>query len=265
MIRPALVFCLLLAAGPVFGGGGLRTDADVMAEVAFSPPLNARVPALRFAGGEGPVALRELLARRPSLLTFAWFDCGNLCGLVVNGLADSSGDLIRDGRDDFQVVVVSLDANTDPDRARRERRELEKRYPGAGIAEHWSILTGSAGAIRRLADAVGYRFVYDPRKAQYAHPAGVVAVSRDGHIRDFRSGVNYRREDIADMVAAAAAPAPAPAKPNPVLLLCYDYDPSSGRYSLAIMKLLRLTAAAAILLLVGVVIYWQKKGRRGDS
>jgi protein SCO1/2 len=48
-----------------------------------------------------------------------------------------------------------------------------------------------------------------------------------------------------------------------VLLLCYDYNPVTGRYTLAIMKLLRLAAAITVVTTAGVLFlaFRSEKGR----
>ena len=40
----------------------------------------------------------------------------------------------------------------------------------------------------------------------------------------------------------------------PVLLLCFNYDPATGRYTLAIVKLLRLFAVLTVLT-IAVTLY----------
>ena len=266
MMRALLSLCLLLVFSPGQAAPP-RTDADVADAVDFAPPLDTVVPDLIFSGsgtaGESPVALQQLLARRPTLLTFAWFECANLCGLTLNALADSSARLPADALQDFQIVVVSLDGAAGPDQARQQQRELARRYPDAGIARRWHFLTGDTEVIKELANAVGYRFLYDQRKEQFAHPAGIVALSRDGRIVDYQAGVNYRARNIENLLQVARGGTPSAPDPNPILLLCYDYDPNSGRYSLAIMKVLRLTAVISLLVIAGAMLYWQRKGRRG--
>ena len=43
------------------------------------------------------------------------------------------------------------------------------RHPGSDAGFHF--LTGREENIKKLADAVGFRYTYDPAIAQYAHPA----------------------------------------------------------------------------------------------
>jgi protein SCO1/2 len=41
---------------------------------------------------------------------------------------------------------------------------------------------------------------------------------------------------------------------SPILLLCFDYDAATGRYTPAVMKLLRLAAAITMAALAGLIL-----------
>ncbi len=265
-LRPILI-CILAA---VFHGEvvcadtSVHRDADIMAQVSFNPVPGTPVPSdLKFSSTRGPVTTGAILQNHISLLTFAWFDCPNLCGLILNGLADSSSRLPDSGKQDFQIVVVSMDPGATRDDAIHQQQNLTRRYPEAGVMSQWSFLRGSADSIEALANATGFQFVYDPRKAQFAHPSGVVILDTQGRVRDFMAGINYRTADIERLIASARSPGSRPAPANPILLLCYDYDPSSGRYSLAIMKLLRLVSL--LCLFVFAVVFWRWRKREAGK
>jgi len=241
-----------------------RTDRDVLDQVQFAPQTGSQIPlSLRLREHGQTVPMVDLLADKPALLTFAWLECHNLCGLVLNGLASAVGEALGDRADDFRVMVVSLDADADAAALEKSQADLAQRYPDADIANRWHFLGGSQEAIRSLARSAGYGFTYDDRKAQYAHPAGVVALDRSGHIQSFRSGFNFRGQDIENMVnfpngEAASTP------PQPLLLLCYDYDPTTGQYSLAIVRLLRWVSVICLVLLALALWYWQRRGARHE-
>lgn len=282
-LRIGILLLAALLSGAAAHDEHLHTDADVAAGVEFAPQTGRQVPAgLEFDGSADAAELDTLLARAPSILTFAWFDCTNLCGLILNNLADSSAALGKDL--DYQVIVVSMDETAAQEQAKAEKADLARRYPQAGIDERWYFLTanirdshspnkrdshsidgrdshsGNGGDTHSLAEAVGYHFLWDERKGQFAHPAGIIALDTGGRVRGFRSGINYRAADLRQLIAFAAGDQRAETTPaHPLLLLCYDYDPASGRYSLAIMKLLRLAAALCVLLL-GVVLWrWKRR------
>ena len=49
---------------------------------------------------------------------------------------------------------------------------------------------------------------------------------------------------------------------SPILLLCFHYDPTTGRYTLAIMKVLRLMGIMAVLTVGGMMLLLHRQGRR---
>ena len=257
LIAELLLVSFVLAAPALRAG-----DAEVARQVSFEPEPGARVPAaLEFTAPGGAVSLGELVAGKPTLLTFAWFDCPNLCGLVLNSLADTLARLEPAEREAWQVIVVSMDPAADPAVLTAAAGSLGGRYPDAGVREHWHFLTGSGEAIARLAAATGFGFVYDEKKQQFAHPAGIVALDREGAVRGAVAGVNFGAEELRGLRTASREAARASL--NPVLLLCYDYDPASGRYSLAIMRLLRV--AGLLFIAAGAWFYWRWYRRQGAT
>jgi protein SCO1/2 len=52
---------------------------------------------------------------------------------------------------------------------------------------------------------------------------------------------------------------------NPVeqlLLYCYHYDPSTGKYGLAVMRLVRIGGIATILGIAGMLLYFWRQNKK---
>src|SRR5262249_34026610 len=118
----------------------------------------------------------------------------------------------------------------------------------------WHFLTGEKASIQRLADAIGYHFVYDPRTDQFAHPDGVIVLTPDGHVARYFFRLEYPPRDIKFALIEASR-----FKIGSLLdgfaLTCFHYNPLTGKYSLSIMGLLRMAAVATILgLVVGIAL-----------
>jgi protein SCO1/2 len=107
--------------------------------------------------------------------------------------------------------------------------------------------------VQAVADAVGFGNRPDPRRNQFVHPTGVVFVEPSGSISCYLLGVGYSPDDVR-LAVTRAARGTLQAAVLPVLLLCYDYDESTGHYSLGIMKLLRLAGVLTVLTL-GVTLF----------
>jgi protein SCO1/2 len=98
---------------------------------------------------------------------------------------------------------------------------------------------GEEASIRRLADAVGFHYAYDPTTDQYAHPAGIAVATPQGRISRYFFGISYPVRDLRlGLVEASAGKVGSPM--DQILLMCFHYDPRSGKYNVAIMTVIRL-------------------------
>jgi protein SCO1 len=220
-----------------------------------------RQAALRDEHGAA-VNLSEVAGGKPLILVLGYFRCPNLCGVVRADLfhALQKTDLV--GGRDYQLVSLSIDpAETSRDAATAKSQDIA-RFPVAGAAVGWHFLTGGAAVVQAIAQAVGFGDRSDPqRRDQFLHPTGVVFVAPSGIISSYLLGVGYSPGDVR-LAVTRAARGTVQAAALPILLLCYDYDESTGHYSLAIMKLLRLAGMLTVLTL-GVTLFLAF--RRGGS
>ena len=118
--------------------------------------------------------------------------------------------------------------------------------------------------IQRLADALGYRFVYDAQTDQFAHPDGVIVVTPAGKIARYFFRLEYPAQGLRlALVEAAKERIGLPL--DYVALWCYHYNPTTGRYSLALMKILSLAAAASVLGLATGILLLSRRDRPGSG
>ena len=220
-------------------------------------------------------ALADYLHARPAIVVPGYFECANLCSVVLQGLAAGlAATPLRAGRD-FEVAVISIAPLETPAAARRRRDAVlgvsPERHAG------WHFLTADDAAIRRVTQALGYRYAYDEPGHQYAHAAGLAIVGRDGRIARVLYGVAFASDALANAIAQAGAtakphPAPAPQNggaleastsgdPPPTWLLCFHYDPRTGRYSFAAMTAVRGAGLVALLALAAGVVRLLRRER----
>ncbi len=191
------------------------------------------------------VRLAELLRGKPLILDLGYFHCPALCGIVRGDLlrALSKSDLV--GARDYTLVSLSIDPAETPRDAADAKRADMARFPAAGAEQGWHFLTGAAATIKAIVDAVGFRERFDPQLEQFLHPTGIVFITPTGVISNYLLGVGYRTNDV-ELALTRAKQGSIESAALPILLLCYDYDASTGRYTLAVMKLLRLAGAITV-------------------
>jgi protein SCO1/2 len=208
------------------------------------------------------VRLNELSHGVPLILVPAYFRCTNLCGIVRAGLlrALRTSGLVA-GRD-YALVVLSIDPTETGVDARAAKDHDRAAYGSPAVDGDWHYLTGSGAAIQSVTDAVGFRDRLDPQTRQFIHPTGVVFVSPEGVVSNYLLGVGYTPVDIRSGLQRASAGRIA-AVGSPVLLICFHFDPTTGRYSLEIMKLIRLAAALTALTVAGTLfLLFRREGIR---
>jgi protein SCO1/2 len=199
------------------------------------------------------VRLARLAQGKPLILVLGYFHCPSLCGVVRADLfhALDRTDLV--GGRDYQLVDLSIDPRESPRDASSAKSQDMARFQAAGAAAGWHFVTGRASDVQAIADTVGFQKRYDPRLRQYLHPTGIVFVTPGGVISSYILGVGYSPSDV-KLAVTRAASGTVRAAALPILLLCYDYDESTGRYTLGVMKLLRLCGMLTVLV-IGVTLF----------
>jgi protein SCO1 len=209
-------------------------------EVAFDQRVNDRVPLdLRFQNTAGnTVQLRDVFADKPVILVPVYFRCADLCPLLLDGVAQAARKLsLKPG--DYSVVVFSFDARDTAALARS--RQTESAGRAGSPVTGWHFLTGDETAIRRLTDAIGFRFTYDRAKDTFAHASGIVLLTPEGRIFRYQYGIEFSPQVLQlGLVEASDGALGTPV--DQVLLFCYHYDPATGKYTVLLQRVLKLAA-----------------------
>lgn len=237
--------------------------APDLRDLAFQQRLGHRLPGDVWLQDQQGTRLRlsQALQGKPLILQLGYFRCPNLCGVVRADLLHAVGQSGLVAGRDYTFLSLSIDPTETRSDAASAKSSDALSFPVAGPQQNLRYATASAEAIRQIASAVGFNDRPDPRRKQFAHPAGVIFVTGSGVVSGYLLGVGYRSSELRAAVKRADTNSIAAAA-LPVVLLCYDYDPTTGRYSLAIMKVLRLVAALTALT-VGVLLFlaFRREGR----
>jgi protein SCO1 len=268
-MKAAAAFVAFMAAGALAyaqgGPAGMPSSSqpEILREVGFDQRLGEPVPldiVLRDETGAA-VRLGDALAGKPAVLSLVYYECPMLCTLSLNGLVGALTALPFEPGRDFSLVTVSFDDREKPEQAQRRKQAYVDRYQRKGAREAWHFLTGDRAELRKLTTAVGFRFAWDERTKQFAHPAGVVVLTPDGRIARYLYGVEYAPKDLRlGLVEAGEGRIGSPV--DQLLLYCYQYDPALGRYGMVVMRLVRLGGLATILAVGGFVALALRRERR---
>ena len=267
MRNTTLTIFVVLAFRPavLFAQPGLPA-AEVPAQlrdVGFDQKLNQMLPLdVEFKDERGrTVRIGDYFGKRPVVLAFVYYGCPMLCLQSLSSLAATLGVLSENPGDDFEVVSVSIDPRETPALALEKKAHYVERSGKPAIAQGWHYLTGTESNIQVLTKAAGFRYAWDASLQQYAHPAGIVVTTPQGKVSRYLFGIDYGPRDLRlALLDASEERIGSPLKR--ALLYCYHYDLATGRYSLAIMRIVRLAGAATVLLLGTLIFVWTRRERR---
>ena len=249
-----LLACLALQA---LAAWAQLDPAAALRSVGFEQHLEGALPlqaTFRDETGES-VTLAQYFGRRPVVILPGYYTCPNLCSTALASLGQSLRLTGLLAGSDYEVLSVSIAPGDTPQRAQQKRFESPLARSG------WHFLTGDDAAIAAIADAIGFRYAYDPRSKQYVHPAGFVLATPEGRIARYYLGVGIPPGDLKEgLLAAARGRSASPLER--IALLCSGYDGVSGRYGGAIMVFLRGFALATTIGLMLFLVRSRRAGRR---
>ena len=238
-------------------------DEDFLKEIGFDQKLGAPLPLdVAFQDETGKtVRLGEYFGEKPVIMLVTYYNCTMLCPLLLDGLVRTLRPLTFDIGKQFAVLTVSINPRETPAIAASRKELYVQRYGRPGAERGWHFLTGKADAIAALTQAIGFRYVYDKKKDEYAHASGIVIFTPEGKAARYLYGVEFSPRDTRLALIEAANNTIG----NPVdqiLLFCYHYDPLTGKYGVIIMNVLRLAGSATAIALGSFMVVMFRRDRR---
>jgi len=192
------------------------------------------------------VKLGRFFGSKPVIFVLAYYECPNLCTLVLNGVLDTAQDLKLTSGKDYEIVVVSFDARERPALAAAKKQTYVQRYGRPDGADGWHFLTGDELAIAQVANSVGYRFSYDETTRQFAHPSAMVVLTPAGKISRYFPGIEYPPREVR-LALIEASRGRIGSTADRVFLLCFHYNPATGKYGLLINRVLQIAGIGSAL------------------
>ena len=208
--------------------------------------------------------LKSWFDGRPVAMALVYYKCVMLCPQVLHGLATGLGETTLKAGKDYDVLVFSIDPTDTPaDAVAEKKRFVDTGGMGASdeaAAVHF--LTGGAASIQAIASATGFHYVTVPgpdgKMDQYAHSSVVMFATPAGRMSKYLAGIDYPARDV----RLALLDASEKKISNPVdliILYCCSYNPSSGRYTVAVQRVLGLAGMVSVLIVIGMVYLLTRK------
>ena len=262
---------LLVAAAQTFAqtvpdnvGQASSNMPVILKNVAFRPELNGQVPldtAFKDESGKSVQLGQYFHQQKPVLLAFVYYGCPMLCTQLEQGVVGSLRMLSFNPGRDYEVVFVSFDERDTPEMAAAKKNTAMDHFRRKETAAGWHFLTGSKESIAAVTNSANFHFNFDAKNNLFAHASGIMLLTPEGRISRYFYGVEFPGRDLRlGLVDASQGKIGTPV--DKMLLFCFQYDPSTARYSatiLGIMRVLALMTVAGLLLMI--VIYRQRDKR----
>jgi len=253
-----LLYCMLLGSGDVWGSQSDSSQGPGI-EQRIGERISLELPFRDELGN--PVTLREAAGGKPSVLALVYYRCPMLCNQVISGLLESLLEISSSAGEQFNVITLSFDPTEGPDLASAKREQYLKAYGHASARSGWRFLTGTPESISVVCRETGFRTVYDPATRLYGHASALLILTPDGRISRYLFGVRYPARELRLSLVEASS-GKIGTRGEQILLLCMRYDPSTGKYTLAVNRLLKVAAGATLLGLAFLVYRLTRKEKR---
>ena len=263
----ALAFVLAFAGARVSAqtvpdnvGAAASGLPKALRNVGFEPPLNGQIPAaLHFKDETGKdVTLGDYYHGKPVLLALVYYGCPMLCNQVEQGVVGSLKMLSFNPGTDYEVVFVSFDSRESSEMAAQKKTAALGHFQRPQTAAGWHFLTGTQDSIDALTQAANFRYSFNAKTNIFAHASGVMLLTPDGRISRYFYGVEYPSRDMRlGLVDASAGKIGSPI--DHLLLYCFQYDPSTARYSATILRIIRIGGLLTIFTIVAGILIFRRR------
>ncbi|HWG16394.1 MAG TPA: SCO family protein [Acidobacteriaceae bacterium] len=215
-------------------------------------------------------ALQSWFNGKPVAMALVYYRCIMLCPQVLYGLATGLRQTTLTPGKDYDVVIVSIDPMDKPADAAKEKATFLSQAgfntPAQAAAVHF--LTGQEPSIQAIAAATGFHYVRIPgpdgKMDQFAHSSVIMFATPDGKMSKYLSGIDYPARDL--RLALLGASEHKISNPVDLLILyCCNYNPVSGRYTVAIERILGIAAMFTLAIVAGMIFLLTRRPRRAAA
>ncbi len=232
-------------------------------DVGIDQKLNEQLPLdLVFKDENGDsVKLGDYFGKKPVVLSLVYYQCPMLCNQVLNGMVTAFKVMAFQPGQEFEVVTVSFDPRETAALAAAKKNTYVNYLPEArraGAAGGWHFLTGDEANIKRLTDAVGFRYHFDEATNQFAHASAIYVTTPQGKLARYFYGIEYAPRDLRlGLIEAADNKIGSPV--DQLLLYCYHYDPATGKYGAVVMNIMRAGGIAMLIVMVAMFLVFRRR------
>lgn len=251
MLRRMMLLICVVLCWMTSARGDARTD--LVQKIGIDQHIGTQLPADLVFQDESGRAVRlgdYFHGNRPIILNLVYFKCPMLCSTVLNEMVICLNVMPMNMSKDYDVLTISFSPEDTAELAAAKRHNYVSQYKHPSDGERgWHFLVGGQSQIDEVTKAVGFRYVPDPsideahpHDKQFIHPSGIMVLTPDGRISKYFYGIDYRQLDLrlALLDAGEGKEGTPRSLADSILLACFHYDPSSGKYTPAVLRILKV-------------------------
>jgi protein SCO1 len=257
-----IVKTLFTAAAVLFCSGSIRSQAQVNTQgsnplavknVWIDQKLGSQVPLdVKFHDEKNSeVTFKSLLNGKPAILVMPFYRCAGQCTLELDGALKALNAIRFNAGNEFNIIVVSIDPRENYTLGAAKKRDYLEQYQRPGAENGWHFLVGSNDSIQTLAASVGFKYTQDPKTGQIAHPVGLMFLTPSGKVSHYLFGLDYSPRDV-KLSIIDASDSKIGSLSEYAALWCTHAD-ATGKYTVAVTRILRLAAIGTILILAAYI------------
>ncbi len=277
-IRLLFIFAIILTAGVAQGHQDSAAENPGISEKTGEyAPLN-----LTFRDeNDYPLKLSSIVTK-PTILVLAYFTCDSICPQILGGLANAVGNIKLLPGKDYKIITISFDEDDMPLLAKQQKVNYLK-ATGLNIpSDAWHFLTGDRENIKRLTEAVGFRFKkelitgtigFSTRRESrgFTHPSVLIFLAPDGKITRYLyveqshygtlAPIAFSTVDITASLQAAAKGKAWPRTINPLLLCFPGLSANEARF----YTLTASIGTATLICILAFYIYLRRTSKKREQ
>ncbi|HET9804382.1 MAG TPA: SCO family protein, partial [Candidatus Acidoferrum sp.] len=239
----------------------------ILQGVGFRPELNSQMPLdTPFKDETGKdVRLADYLhSKKPVLLAFVYYGCPMMCTQLEQGVVGSLRMLSFNPGRDYDVVFISFDDRDTSEQAAQKKATAMTKFRRPETASGWHFLTGSKESIAAVTNAANFHFNFDPKFNLFAHASGILLLTPEGHISRYFYGVEFPGYDVRlGLVDASNGKIGSPI--DHVLRYCFQYDPTTAKYSATIIGIMRVGAVLTMAIMLIAFLIFRRRDHAASA
>ncbi len=235
-----------------YSSAGAESLSGKIRGAALDEKLGDKIPMnLTFTDSNGKVvSLEEVADGKPLIIDMGYFECPDLCDVVLEGLMNVLDKVSEVPGKDFNVATISFSTSDTPEIAADKKDQFYGQMTRAIPASAWRFMTGDSANIYTLTDALGFYFKKE-KGGDFMHPTALIVVDRTGKIIRYIEGTSYAPVDLNMAIMEAQAGTPEEII-SALLCVCFSHTPAGDHL---VFNVLGVVGIGTLVFVAGLVMF----------